>query len=467
VERNPMEDMGIVEEPDGESVVRVAVCQLLPADSPRLAGEDEQHVRMLAGLASSLPPITVHRSTMRVIDGMHRLRAAELRGDETIDVRFFSGSDREAFVLAVRTNVTHGLPLSLSDRTAAASRILTAYPQWSDRAIGSVTGIAASTVAAIRRQTVTDDGPSAGRIGLDGRVRPRDSSQARRLAGDLIAENPAASLREIARGANISLSTARDVRQRLNRGESPVRPSRRAQQDTAQNEKQDDRNQPRPAAAGQPAPHSPDVNGEVLLRGLRSDPSLRFSEVGRALLRLLDLHALDQDRWEQLVDSVPAHCTELVAVLARGCADRWSDFATRLNQRGDAPAKPGQPPSRTAAQHSTAAPRPAEQVFVCSNRTVERPPQGTSVTGPAPDRPSGRPVAPSARTTSAAVGDTPATAAHRNPSAPHRRPVATADTPSPGQVPTTHHSPRSPIAPARTVPAPRSGYSGCAPFPVA
>jgi hypothetical protein len=38
--------------------------------------------------AEKLPPILVHRATNRIIDGMHRLEAAKLRGDETISVRF-------------------------------------------------------------------------------------------------------------------------------------------------------------------------------------------------------------------------------------------------------------------------------------------------------------------------------------------------------------------------------------------
>src|SRR5215204_7137150 len=69
----------------------VPVRSLLPADSPRQAGVDLEHTRMLAGIDERLPPIIVHRSTMRVIDGAHRLGAALLRGDEMIEVRFFDG----------------------------------------------------------------------------------------------------------------------------------------------------------------------------------------------------------------------------------------------------------------------------------------------------------------------------------------------------------------------------------------
>ena len=43
---------------------------------------------------------------MRVIDGMHRLRAAILNGRSSIEVEFFDGSDEEAFIRAVEQNVS-------------------------------------------------------------------------------------------------------------------------------------------------------------------------------------------------------------------------------------------------------------------------------------------------------------------------------------------------------------------------
>ncbi|MFD1047646.1 ParB/RepB/Spo0J family partition protein, partial [Kibdelosporangium lantanae] len=102
----------------------VPIDSLLPANSPRLAGESIEHAQVLAASAADLPPIVVQRGTMRVIDGMHRLRAARMRGQNEILVRFYDGDDDEAFIVAVRTNVTHGLPLSQADRTAAAARII-------------------------------------------------------------------------------------------------------------------------------------------------------------------------------------------------------------------------------------------------------------------------------------------------------------------------------------------------------
>jgi hypothetical protein len=178
---------------------QVPVSALLPADSSRVAGENTDHARLLAGVKVPLPPIVVHRPSMRVIDGMHRLQAARMRGDEVISVLFFEGQEADVFVLAVELNQAHGLPLSRADRRAAAQRIIESHPEWSDRRIAEATGLAAATVGSIRRcSTVQTEQSNArgGRVGRDGRVRPSDGGEGRRRAGELpdslMAQPPAA-----------------------------------------------------------------------------------------------------------------------------------------------------------------------------------------------------------------------------------------------------------------------------------
>lgn len=119
--------------------------------SPRVEGEDKEYMGILAESEAPLPPILVHRPSMKVIDGMHRLGAARLQGRQHIEARFFEGAERDAFLLAVVLNVTHGLPLSTADRTAAVERILSSHPQWSDRAVAVVAGLSPSRVSEIRR----------------------------------------------------------------------------------------------------------------------------------------------------------------------------------------------------------------------------------------------------------------------------------------------------------------------------
>jgi DNA-binding CsgD family transcriptional regulator len=293
---------------------RLLVSSLLAGDSPRLGGVDDGHVQVLAASGAPMPPILVHRETMRVIDGMHRLRAAKLKGQQAIEARFFDGTPEEAFVTAVRANVAHGLPLTLADREAAAARIVASHPQYSDRWIASATGIAASTVAAVRRRLGPGDHQPASRIGRDGRVRPLSSSAGRRIARDVITERPGASLREIAKIAGVSPGTVRDVRDRLRRGDDPVPPAT-----------------PRHAGRHTPAPRTA-KDRTALLAGLSKDPSLRLTQSGRALLHWLHTTARGPGTGASLIDAAPPHCSYLIAQLARRCADEWLDLATHLEQ---------------------------------------------------------------------------------------------------------------------------------------
>ncbi|MGW4273295.1 hypothetical protein ACWEGQ_13250 [Streptomyces seoulensis] len=96
----------------------------MPGVSLRSQGPDREHVARLAEVEGPLPPILVDRRTLHVIDGMHRLMAAFVRGERVIRVEYFEGSTEDAFLRAVQANVTHGLPLSQADRRAAAARIV-------------------------------------------------------------------------------------------------------------------------------------------------------------------------------------------------------------------------------------------------------------------------------------------------------------------------------------------------------
>ncbi|MBF9131539.1 ParB N-terminal domain-containing protein [Plantactinospora sp. S1510] len=290
---------------------------LRPADSPRRAGEDMNHVEMLASIEDHLPPIVVHRDSMRVIDGMHRLRAAKLRGDDMIEVSFFDGTEQEAFVLAVTANTTHGLPLTLGDRTLATERILASQPTWSDRAIAMTVGLGARTVGNIRRRMQDEAAVErvSARTGRDGRVRPLDNNVGRLRASALIKQRPEASLREIAREVGVSPSTVRDVRQRLERGEDPLPQMRRRREKPVDREAV-----------------------SLMLQGLQNDPSLRFTESGRTVLRWIHSRAIRAEEWSAVEHKVPAHCAYILASVARSCADEWLQIADELEQRSTRPA---------------------------------------------------------------------------------------------------------------------------------
>jgi ParB-like chromosome segregation protein Spo0J len=284
----------------------IPVNNLLAADSPRLGGVDDAHVARLAECGADLPPIVVHRQTMRVVDGMHRLCAAVRTGRELVEVVFFDGSEDEAFVHAVQLNIKHGLPLSLSDRKAAARRILTVSVEFSDRSIAARTGLSDRTVAAIRARSGAKNAHLNSRRGRDGRVYPVDAGEGRRRAARLIAERPHASLREIASAAGVSPATVSDVRKRILAGEEPASAMRR---------QDDDATHDAPRAA---------------LEQLRSDPSIRGKEAGRELLRWLASHAIGVADLPDCVAAIPPHRIPLVAALARQAANAWTEFARSI-----------------------------------------------------------------------------------------------------------------------------------------
>jgi ParB-like chromosome segregation protein Spo0J len=304
-------------------VETVALSELQPAvDTPRLTGEDLAHVHMLADSDAELPPILVDRETRRVIDGAHRLKAAALRGADTIDVVYFDGDAEAAFVAAVEANTTHGLPLSLADRKSAAARILRSYPGWSDRAVARVTGLAARTVATIRRPT-GDLQHLDRRVGRDGRVRPVNGSDSRRRVADMLRLHPDASLRQIARAAGVSPTTVRDVRDRLSRGEQPAdRPERPAAGDGAI------------VKLTRSIRHKSDLVADpvTILHNLRRDPSLRHTETGRALLRGLEAQVRGFVACRRAAQQVPPHSAYALIGFARALAGRWLIAADEFEQ---------------------------------------------------------------------------------------------------------------------------------------
>ncbi|MEV7380714.1 ParB N-terminal domain-containing protein [Streptomyces lydicus] len=278
-----------------ENVQSVPVSSLNIGNSLRQGGINTDHARALAESVDSLPPILVHRGTMRVIDGLHRLMATEFLGRQRIDVRFFDGDEDEAFVEAVQANVAHGLPLTLAERTAAAARVVRTHAEWSDRRIAAVVGLSPKTVGAVRARSSEEIPQTMARVGRDGRVR-RLPERKRRTSMTVAADDC---------GAANSSSAA------LPR---------------------------RPASSSHPARQRGVAVGDYLARyqTLRQDPSFRSTETGRFLLRLLELHFVREREWDRLIANVPPHQADSVADLARECAKAWLHFADRAEQQGSA-----------------------------------------------------------------------------------------------------------------------------------
>jgi hypothetical protein len=135
---------------------------------PRL-GLDPERIAVLRDLYAAdgeqaLPPIDVvllDDDLALGADGAHRCEAAQLLGWTDISVRVIpvpTGYDpiEIAYLHALETAVAAAKPLTRSERKAAAARLLSAHPDWSDREIARRAGVSHTTVGAMRDDEVID-----------------------------------------------------------------------------------------------------------------------------------------------------------------------------------------------------------------------------------------------------------------------------------------------------------------------
>jgi ParB-like chromosome segregation protein Spo0J len=321
----------------------VPVGSLVPGFHLRLTGTDSAHVRLLADAAGSvrLPPILVQKRGARIIDGMHRVEAAKLRGEWAISARVVDCTDEEALVLAVKSNTLHGLPLTRADRISSAKRILTAHADWSDRKVAVITGLSGKSIASLRNSSVVDAQFQGKRLGRDGKRRPMVAAEGRRRAAEYITAHPEASLREVARETDVSLGTVHDVRDKIRRGVYPetMEPRRVEEQPPCVVPQQEDVSSPQLPTSiyGRARTESGQrVAWQAISAKLTSDPSLRYTDGGRAFLRWMAQHAMQADEWREFADAVPQRWLKDVWQLANTMSNEWREFAEQLRYRNEA-----------------------------------------------------------------------------------------------------------------------------------
>ena len=326
--------------------LNVAVSSLVPGFYLRHAGTNAAHVQLLADAAGStrLPPILVQKSGSRIIDGSHRVEAAKLRMDEYISARVIDCTDEEAFVLAVQSNTLHGLPLTKADRIVGAKRILASHPDWSDRAVAKVTGLSAKTVGVLRNRSTGNLPLLRKRLGRDGKRHPVSGTEGRMRAVDYINEHPDAPLRQVAREADVSLGTVHDVRERIRCGADPMigRLGTRREQSGERfsaSSLLDHRSSADNASAGtgkrstDNRQDAPQQSWLAISAKLTNDPTLRYTEGGRAFLRWMAVHAAHAEEWREFIDAIPVHWLKDVNLIASGVSEEWRLFAEWLRTK--------------------------------------------------------------------------------------------------------------------------------------
>lgn len=301
------DDYGLI----ATDVEEVPIDRLHFGFSPRKGHHEREHVAALGEVFDRLPPILVHAGTMGVIDGIHRVHAARARGETTIRVSFFHGSDEDASIQAVQSNVTHGKPLTVAEREEAAQKIIAIRSDWSDRRIAAVCGLSPKTVGRIRGRATEDSAQLRVRVGRDGVARPIDPTGLRHRVAEALKTEPGASIRAIAERTGASQGTVRDVRRRVRHGQS-ILPPKLMRVEQRQLEK------------------SPD------LTVITESEAYRSTQAGHDFAEWFETtHLKDDAVWQRFVDAIPISRIYEVADAARTCGEVWVRFASALESRAN------------------------------------------------------------------------------------------------------------------------------------
>jgi hypothetical protein len=341
----------------GQDTEFLALTQISVGEIVRECDLDERHVERLVEVGGGWPPIVVWGPDNVIIDGLHRFVAARRLGHAAMAVVRFRGDAEAAYVESIARNTRHGLPLTVHERLRAARRLLERHPQWSDRRIAGLCGVAAKTVANARRHREvsavphpagpavakeapgvdrvstgglppgTDEGPAGHgrsgdvRVGKDGKVRFARAGEARARVLAELARNPEGSLRQIARRAGVSAETVRTVRNSMGH--------------------------PAPDVAGWSGPRGPrplgrgDIETLLSLAGLhlvddaepwKPDDAFSSRPDSSVFARWFERTAVGPEAAE-LLRAVPLSRAYEVADEARARAARWSEFARLLERR--------------------------------------------------------------------------------------------------------------------------------------
>lgn len=126
-----------------------------PQLQPRLGGVDSSHVAELEHNPAAWPPLAVvsTSSGYLLVDGFHRLAAAQNLGSREVDARVLTmPEDGDLRGLAFTLNAAHGMALTLNDRKAEAARNLHRDPAISNMEVARSTALSPTTVQGIREQ---------------------------------------------------------------------------------------------------------------------------------------------------------------------------------------------------------------------------------------------------------------------------------------------------------------------------
>jgi hypothetical protein len=102
------------------------------------------------------PPIIVFRdgADYWLADGFHRVAAARKIERDVIEAEVREGTARDAILIGIGANATHGVRRTQADKRRAVERLLKdpEWARWSDRKVAEVAKVDHKTVAKLRRE---------------------------------------------------------------------------------------------------------------------------------------------------------------------------------------------------------------------------------------------------------------------------------------------------------------------------
>jgi hypothetical protein len=140
-------------------IVKISDIVLDPAAQARVALSEEIVCEyadaMKSGDEFPVPHLIFDGFIYYVADGNHRLKAAQLAGFTEIDAIVTEGSFRDAVLIAVGANTSHGLRRTREDRRKAVRMLLAdvEWGQWSDVEIARACKVSRELVAKMRSQS--------------------------------------------------------------------------------------------------------------------------------------------------------------------------------------------------------------------------------------------------------------------------------------------------------------------------
>ena len=124
----------------------------------QLAADRVLHLAELIDSGVTLPAIELIHDGVSywLVDGFHRVEAHKKADRTQILANVSQGSQRDAILLSLSSNATHGLPRSAEDRKRAVMRMLldAEWSEWSDSKIAKTCATTQSYVKRIRLETL-------------------------------------------------------------------------------------------------------------------------------------------------------------------------------------------------------------------------------------------------------------------------------------------------------------------------